>query len=209
MTIDDREVAVAVDDTLGAREIVVKNLGNHLRHVHGVTGATLMGDGSVILILNVPELVRGATRAKSDTGPLPPAKPPVTRRALTVMVVDDSPSVRRVVTSLLANAGWKTVQAKDGLDAFETLPQLAALPDVILLDIEMPRMDGYEFLSTLRKQESYAHVPVAILTSRAGQKHREKAFELGADEYIVKPYRDEALIELLLRLARHPRTVRP
>ncbi|MEW6209633.1 MAG: response regulator, partial [Acidobacteriota bacterium] len=208
MTIDEREVAVSVDDTLGAREIVVKNLGNHLRHVHGVTGATLMGDGSVVLILNVPELVRGATRPKVDTGPLPPIKQPVTRRALTVMVVDDSPSVRRVVTSLLANAGWKTVQAKDGLDAFETLPQLPALPDVILLDIEMPRMDGYEFLSTLRKQEAYSHLPVAILTSRAGQKHREKAFELGADEYIVKPYRDEALLELLLRLVRQQRQVR-
>jgi chemosensory pili system protein ChpA (sensor histidine kinase/response regulator) len=208
MNIDDREVAVAVDDTLGAREIVVKNLGNHLRHVHGVTGATLMGDGSVVLILNVPELVRGATRARMDTGPLPPVKQTVTRRALTVMVVDDSPSVRRVVTSLLQNAGWKTVQAKDGLDAFETLPQLPALPDVILLDIEMPRMDGYEFLSTLRKQEAYSHIPVAILTSRAGQKHREKAFELGADEYIVKPYRDEALLDLLLRLARQQRQVR-
>ncbi len=207
MTIDDREVAVAVDDTLGAREIVVKNLGNHLRQVHGVTGATLMGDGSVILILNVPELVRGATRAKTDTGPLPPMKQQTARRALTVMVIDDSPSVRRVVTSLLQNAGWKTVQAKDGLDAFETLPQLPALPDVILLDIEMPRMDGYEFLSTLRKQEAYSHLPVAILTSRAGQKHREKAFELGADEYIVKPYRDDALIELLSRLARQPRQV--
>ncbi len=207
MTIDDREVAVAVDDTLGAREIVVKNLGNHLRHVHGVTGATLMGDGSVVLILNVPELVRGATRAKADTGPLPPVKQPAARRALTVMVIDDSPSVRRVVTSLLGNAGWRTVQAKDGLDAFEILPQLPALPDVILLDIEMPRMDGYEFLSTLRKQEAYSHLPVAILTSRAGQKHREKAFELGADEYIVKPYRDDALIELLSRLARQPRQV--
>lgn len=207
MTIDDREVAVAVDDTLGAREIVVKNLGNHLRQVHGVTGATLMGDGSVILILNVPELVRGATRAKTDTGPLPPMKQQTARRALTVMVIDDSPSVRRVVTSLLQNAGWKTVQAKDGLDAFETLPQLPALPDVILLDIEMPRMDGYEFLSTLRKQEAYSHLPVAILTSRAGQKHREKAFELGADEYIVKPYRDDALIELLSRLTRQPRQV--
>jgi chemosensory pili system protein ChpA (sensor histidine kinase/response regulator) len=208
MTIDGRQVAIAVDETLGAREIVVKNLGNHLRHVHGVTGATLLGDGSVVLILNVLELVRTASRVKSDTGPLPPIKLPMpARKAFTAMVVDDSPSVRRVVTSLLNNAGWKTVQAKDGLDAFEVLPTLPTLPDVILLDIEMPRMDGYEFLSTLRKHTSYSHVPVAILTSRAGQKHRQKAFELGADEYVVKPYRDEELLNTLARLAREQKEV--
>jgi chemosensory pili system protein ChpA (sensor histidine kinase/response regulator) len=200
LQLDDRQVAILVDETLGGREIVVKNMGNHLRHVRGVTGTTLTGNGSVVLILNMAELVQDVFRPRAQSG-TPLTRPAaVSRRALTVMVVDDSLSVRRVLSNLITSAGWKPALAKDGLDALEILPRLPAAPDVVLLDIEMPRMDGYEFISALRSQRAYHETPVVVLTSRAGQKHRDKAFELGATDYLVKPYQDEALLSLIRRL---------
>lgn len=242
MNIEDYQVAIAVDETLGGREIVVKNLGNHLRQVHGLTGATLLGDGSAVLILNLPELLCDVFRPRAVTfemraetrlpvpAPLPVPKrsthlvastPPVTNapsvtkapsvpnlpapkpaaEPLTIMVVDDSLSVRRVLTNRLTSAGWNPLQAKDGLDALEQLQQMTIPPDLLLVDIEMPRMDGYEFINTLRKQFEYAHLPVIVLTSRAGQKHRDRAFEVGATEYLVKPYQDDVLLSLIRRLA--------
>ena len=208
MNIEGRQVAIAVDETLSKREIVVKNMGNHLRQVHGVTGATLTGNGSVVLILNLVELVREAFRPRTQLVATPAKRATtVSRRTLTVLVVDDSISVRRVLSNLIESAGWKPVLAKDGLDAMEILPQLPAPPDVVLLDIEMPRMDGYELIGALRKQKAYEHTPIVILTSRAGQKHREKAFELGATDYVAKPYQDEALLGLIRQLA-HQSTIR-
>ncbi len=201
-------VAVVVDQLVGGREIVIKNLGAHLKRVPGVTGATLMGDGSAVLILNPAELVgAGFTRAASSTPArkLAPAKPaPRQRRSLNVMIVDDSPSVRRVVSNLMKRADWNAVTAKDGLDAIEQLQRSAVLPDVVLLDIEMPRMDGYELLATLRANEAYRALPVVFITSRANEKHRRKAVELGASGYVVKPYQDEALLALIRKLATEP-----
>jgi chemosensory pili system protein ChpA (sensor histidine kinase/response regulator) len=204
MTIEDRQVAIAVDETLTAREVVVKTLGNHLRQVRGITGASLLGDGSAVLILNLPELVRDAFRPRApqpETKALPRASAPLAApKQLSVLVVDDSLSVRRVLANRVTSVGWKALQARDGLDALELLQHLPVPPDIILLDIEMPRMDGYEFISTLRKQPAYAQLPVIVLTSRAGQKHRERAFEVGATEYLVKPYQDEVLLGLIRRL---------
>ncbi|NOT61029.1 MAG: response regulator, partial [Acidobacteria bacterium] len=208
MNLDDRQFAIAVDETLGGRDVVVKNLGNHIREVRGITGTTLMGDGSAVLILNLPELVRDALRpaarqtVSQTASQRPRVRPPVEQRGpLSVMVVDDSLSVRRVLANRLNAVGWKPIQAKDGLDALEQLQGNPRLPDTILLDIEMPRMDGYEFLSALRKNADYAQIPVVMITSRAGQKHRDRAFEAGANEYLVKPYQDEELLTLIRRLA--------
>jgi len=200
MNIEDRPVAIAVDESLGGREIVVKNLGNHLRQIRGVTGATLLGDGSAVLILNMPELIRDAFQPRMQLLGGRAKTAQTARKTPTIMVVDDSLSVRRVLSNLLAGVGWRPVQAKDGLDALELLMHLPAPPDVVLLDIEMPRMDGYEFISTMRKQKAYDHLPIVVLTSRAGQKHRDKAFEVGATDYVVKPYQDEALLNLIRRL---------
>ena len=113
-----------------------------------------------------------------------------------VMVVDDSPSVRRIATTLLKNAGWEPVAAKDGVEALEILHQ-SSRPEAVLLDVEMPRMDGYEFLSTLRADEAYRDLPVIMITSRAGDKHRRKAMDLGATAYVVKPYQDATLLKML------------
>jgi chemosensory pili system protein ChpA (sensor histidine kinase/response regulator) len=208
MSLEDRHFAIAVDETLGGRDVVVKNLGNHIREVRGITGTTLMGDGSAVLILNLPELIRDSLRpasaltAQSPIIQRPRVRPPVEQRGpLNIMVVDDSLSVRRVLANRLNAVGWKPIQAKDGLDALEQLQASPRLPDTILLDIEMPRMDGYEFLSALRKNPDYAAIPVVMITSRAGQKHRDRAFESGANEYLVKPYQDDQLLSLIRRLA--------
>ncbi len=191
-----KQAALIVDRLLTGREIVVKTLGNHLRRVHGVTGATLMGDGSVVLILNPVDLMS----APAQPAPLPWVAPQKARQAWNVMVVDDSVSVRRVVSNLIRAAGWQPVVAKDGVEALEIMQRSARPPDLILLDIEMPRMDGYELMAALKGQEAYRNVPIVILTSRAGEKHRRKALDLGASEYVVKPYQDEALLGLIRRL---------
>ena len=178
------------------REIVVKNLGNHVRDVHGIAGATVMGDGSVVLIINPGDLLSSA-RTVSPVRTLKTSSAIETvRRTRTVLVVDDSPSVRRIVTTLLRSNGWEPIPAKDGVDALEILNQ-GARPDAILLDVEMPRMDGYEFLSTIRAHEQWERLPVVMVTSRAGDKHRRKALDLGASAYLVKPYQDEFLLRTL------------
>lgn len=202
------QIALVVDQLLTGREIVIKTLGNHLRRVHGVMGATLMGDGSVVLILNPADLVVEAPQeARAWTSLQPPAAR--AREALTVMIVDDSVSVRRVVSNLVKSAGWQPMAAKDGLEALEIIQRSAQPPDLILVDIEMPRMDGYELMTTLRAQEAYRNIPLVILTSRAGEKHRRKARELGASEYIVKPYQDQTLLNIIRQLVRESRGAVP
>lgn len=197
-----RRVAVRVDQLLGGREVVVKSLGQRLRRLPGVSGATLLGDGSVVLILNPDELTRGTVAPTATRGPASFAARSGQR--LTALVVDDSPSVRRVLTTLLGGAGWDVTAAKDGLEALELL-QRGTLPDVMLTDVEMPRMDGYELLATVRSDAALAGLPVAVLTSRSADKHRTKALDLGASAYVVKPFWDEDLLEILARLARNRR----
>jgi chemosensory pili system protein ChpA (sensor histidine kinase/response regulator) len=203
VNLGDRRIAVAVDEIVESRDAVVKTLGGHLRHVQGVTGATLLGDGAVVLILNPADLAREVARpraARSVSSKLAGGHDPYT-----VMVVDDSLSVRHVLSGLVRKAGWNVLQARDGVEALEVLQRAARNPDVILLDIEMPRMDGYELTSTLRGQDGYRDIPIVMLTSRAGDKHRQKAFALGATDYLVKPYQDDVLLERVERLARTSR----
>jgi chemosensory pili system protein ChpA (sensor histidine kinase/response regulator) len=206
LNLGDRHVGLVVEQLLGAREIVIKTLGNHVRRLHGVVGATLMGDGTVVLIVNPPDLVREPVRSPAPlrAQSTPPAGR-AARQSLKVMVVDDSPSVRRVVANLIKSANWSAVAAKDGLEALEILHHAATLPDLILLDVEMPRMDGYELLATLKAQAAFRDIPVVMVTSRAGEKHRHKALDLGADGYVVKPYQDELLLNTIRKLVRASR----
>jgi chemosensory pili system protein ChpA (sensor histidine kinase/response regulator) len=200
-----KRVALQVDRLLGGREVVIKSLGRPHKRLFGVTGATLLGDGSVVLILNPVELVRGAGGPSQAPLPARPAQPARARDNLRVLVVDDSPSVRRVLTMLLTGAGWQTTAAKDGLEALELLHRGGDRPDVVLTDVEMPRMDGYELLATVRREPELAHLPVAVLTSRSADKHRRKALDLGASAYVVKPYQDRNLLDILRQLARSGR----
>lgn len=197
-----REVGLVVDTLLGGREIVLKTLGSHLRRVHGVAGATLLGDGSVVLVVNPSDLVRDEDARPEFKPQAPKAVIPSRNHALNILIVDDSPSVRRVVAQLMQSAGWVPTQAKDGIEALEILNHSAQLPDLILMDVEMPRMDGYELLATVRAQPAWKALPVVMVTSRSGDKHRTKAMELGASAYLVKPYQDELLLRKIRELTR-------
>jgi chemosensory pili system protein ChpA (sensor histidine kinase/response regulator) len=198
--VGESEVALVVDDIVEGREVVIKSLGRHLQRVRGIMGATIFGDGSVVPILNVVDLL-GKHEAEPVVAHVPAAPIAVQRDTLTVMIVDDSPSVRRVMSNLIKGASWTPLTAKDGLDALEMLRSATALPDVVLTDIEMPRMDGYELLAALKANEVLARLPVAMITSRAGDKHRRKAIDNGAADYLTKPYSDEQLLAMVRRMS--------
>jgi len=200
------EQALVVDQLVEAREVVVKNLGSHLRQVHGVAGATLMGDGSVVLILNPDELAQSLRQPRGRRVETAPRRAQL-ERTPTILVIDDSPSVRRVVSQLLLSEGWAVLTARDGLEALEVLYRAKALPDVLMVDVEMPRLDGYEFLATVKGQPAFAEIPVVMLTSRAGLKHRRKAEELGASAYLVKPYQNEELLRTIQTLMPLPNRI--
>jgi len=193
----DQQIALAVEKILSGRDIVVKTLGNHLRQVDGLIGATLTGEGTVVPILDVAWMVGSDSSDRMTSRPTA-AAPKKKRKndTNTVMIVDDSVSVRRVMSNLIRSAGWSLIEAKDGVDALEVLQSSARKPDLFLLDIEMPRMDGYELLSSLRSHDAYRNIPVVMVTSRAGEKHRQKALDLGATDYMIKPYQDEQLLSL-------------
>jgi chemosensory pili system protein ChpA (sensor histidine kinase/response regulator) len=198
--VGESEVALVVDDIVEGREVVIKSLGRHLQRVRGIMGATIFGDGSVVPILNVVDLL-GKHEAEPVVAHVPAAPVKTQRDTLTVMIVDDSPSVRRVMSNLIKGASWTPLTAKDGLDAIEMLRSATALPDVVLTDIEMPRMDGYELLAALKANEVLARLPVAMITSRAGDKHRRKALDNGAADYLTKPYSDDQLLAMVRRMS--------
>ena len=189
----DTPHALAIDEIVRAEEIVIKPLDKFLQNIPEFVGATILGDGSVVPVLDLVHLL-----AHRETKILKePELPPVKIKQTQVMIVDDSPSVRLINSKLIKNAGMMPLIAKDGLEALEQLQIIQELPDVILTDVEMPRMDGYELLASLKKIETLRQIPVIMITSRAGDKHREKAFELGVSEYLTKPYEDTKLIETI------------
>lgn len=197
LNIGDQKVAFAVEQLLEAREVVVKSMGNMLRHVPGIGGATLMGDGSVVLILNPNELIKQNFSREVVSQRLNQNANEPKRKTLNILIVDDSVSVRRILANMVKRNGWTPYEAKDGVEALEQLQSFTKNPDIILLDIEMPRMDGYELTATLRANQAYKDIPIVMITSRAGDKHRQKALSLGATEYLVKPYQEETLLNIV------------
>ncbi len=183
--------ALLTDELLASREIVVKSVGPQLAGIRGIAGATILGDGRIVLILDVAALVRtGAPVVElKKAAPTPGDERPL------ALVVDDSITVRRVTERFLQRNGMRVVTAKDGLDAISALAENT--PDVILLDIEMPRMDGYEFASHVRNDPQVADVPIIMITSRVGDKHRARAIEIGVDDYLGKPYQDSQLLDAI------------
>jgi len=184
----ENSTALLTDSLEGSREIVVKTLGPHITSVPGVTGATILGDGRVIMILDAGTLVRAqhSTSAKAAT----PAA--AEKRQIAALVVDDSITMRRVTQRLLERRGVKVYTARDGLDAITVLQEHNV--DVILLDIEMPRMDGYQFASHVRNDPQRKNLPIIMITSRSGEKHRAKAIEIGVNDYLSKPYQEGQLV---------------
>jgi chemosensory pili system protein ChpA (sensor histidine kinase/response regulator) len=189
----DYSAALLTDEMLASREIVVKSVGPQLASIRGIAGATILGDGRIVLILDINALVRtGAPVVElKKAAPAPVDDRPV------ALVVDDSITVRRVTERFLQRHGVRVITAKDGLDAMSVLEDTK--PSIILLDIEMPRMDGYEFASYVRNDERFADVPIIMITSRVGDKHRARAIELGVNDYLGKPYQDEQLLEAIQR----------
>ncbi|MBY8937406.1 Hpt domain-containing protein [Pseudomonas fluorescens] len=189
---NDRRIAVLVDTMAGTREIVVKSLGAQFAAVQGVSGATILGDGRVVLILDLLAPIRAMQARVAQTPTLPeidsePHKP------LLVMVVDDSVTVRKVTSRLLERHGMNVLTAKDGVDAMLLLEE--HMPDLMLLDIEMPRMDGFEVATQVRNDERLQHLPIIMITSRTGQKHRDRAMAIGVNDYLGKPYQESVLLE--------------
>jgi chemosensory pili system protein ChpA (sensor histidine kinase/response regulator) len=200
-----QRVAVVVDEIVNSRDVVVKTLGTHLRRVQGVWGATLLGDGTVVLILNPVDLIGAAEESVVVRTQAAARGIPGDNEPYTVMIVDDSLSMRHVLSIAVKKAGWTAVPARDGVEALDILQRSTRPPDLVLLDIEMPRMDGFEFLSTVRSQPGRADLPIVMLTSRSGDKHRDKARSLGVTDYMVKPFQEEVLIRNVDRLVRASR----
>ena len=195
----DHPIALQVDSLMGSREIVVKSLGAQFSKVPGVSGATILGDGSVVVILDLPALIRADDgRALSNVSSEVEVAAPVEQRPTLVMVVDDSVTVRKVTTRLLERNGMDVITAKDGVDAIAQLQDHK--PDVMLLDIEMPRMDGFEVASLVRHDENLKDVPICMITSRTGQKHRERAMSIGVNEYLGKPFQEKELLSTIEKL---------
>ena len=196
--------AVTVDSIEGGQDVVVKTLGDHLRSVPGYIGATISGDGTVIPILDPADLCGQETASVMSSSFQRIETMAASRRKL-AMVIDDSLSVRRVTTNLLRLRGWDVLDAKDGVDALEILANAEVPPDVFLCDMEMPRMDGLEFVRRIRTQTEFTKTPVVMVTSRAAEKHRKMAAEAGADEHVVKPFNDDRLMDLITRMVSESR----
>ena len=192
-----QRVAVQVDELRGNQEVVVKNIGAQLSRVVGIAGATVLGDGQVVLILN-PVALASRAPLVSVQNAIPSVVAPVTTAVAalpTVMVVDDSLTVRKITSRLLTREGYQVILAKDGVDALEQL--LEVVPDVVLSDIEMPRMDGFDLVRNIRADKRLAGLPVIMITSRMADKHRNHAFEIGASHYLGKPYNEDELLGLI------------
>jgi len=195
----EHRIALHVDELLGNQEVVVKNIGPQLARLPGIAGATVSASGSVILIINpvaftqriavVRKIAKAVTVEAVRVKPL-------------VMVVDDSLTVRKITTRLLERSGYLVVTAKDGVDALEQLTEIS--PQVMLLDIEMPRMDGFELAKRLRQDSKTKGLPIIMITSRTADKHRNYALELGVNEYLGKPYQEDELLQHIARFVSVP-----
>jgi len=190
--VGDKHFALHVDDLIGRREIVVKPVGMQIGAVRGIAGATILADGRVVLILEMSALVVADSLFKPHQPVVEEVAPAVVDGKKTIMVVDDSITIRKVTERMLKRYGIDVVLAKDGIDATNQLQD--SIPDMMLLDIEMPRMDGFEVASYVRNDERLKDIPIIMITSRTGSKHKEKAMEIGVNQYLGKPFQEEELV---------------
>jgi len=201
-----QRIAIHVDEVLGNQEVVVKNLGPQLARLPGLAGMTVLASGAVVLIYNPVALATvygeqarrfGARRgqAQAPHAGTPETAPGAGPQVPLVLVVDDSITVRRVTQRLLQREGYRVALAADGLQALERLAE--EIPAVVLSDIEMPRMDGFDLARNIRGDQRLKHLPIVMITSRIAEKHRDHARELGVDHYLGKPYSEEELLSLV------------
>jgi chemotaxis protein histidine kinase CheA/CheY-like chemotaxis protein len=200
-------IGLQVDQVIGEQEIVIKQLEGPVPKPTGIAGATVMGDGRVMPIADVLELMDLASgRVRREPTPslwgqaeAEEAIPAADREEPTVLIVDDSITVRELLSMSFNKVGYRVEQARDGQEAWEKLR--AGLPcDLVFCDIEMPRMDGLELLSRLQQDEDLSQIPIAMLTSRGADRHRQMAVDLGASGYFTKPYLEEMLLDAAQRM---------
>ncbi len=200
----DQRVALLVDSVEGIQEIVVKPVGPQIGQVHGISGATILGDGRVILILEMGGLAHyaGDVQIRTEQESAEQKRAAVEDEKNTIMVVDDSITIRRVTARMLNRNGMEPLLAKDGMDAVNALQEKA--PDLILLDIEMPRMDGFELASHVRNDPRLHSTPIIMISSRTGQKHQQRAFDIGVNRFLGKPYQESDLLRNINELLAEP-----
>jgi len=196
---DERYMAIAVDDVKQALELVIRSLGVQFSSIAGVAGATTTADGQAVVALDLNALVHGVGSA--DISSMTPVEEEA--EELLVLVVDDSRTQRMVSTSQFDTLGVETITAENGMVAIDLLNTTHRLPDVILLDVEMPVKDGIQTLREIRKSTRYSHIPVIMVTSRTGTKHRALADEAGCDGYMGKPFNFPVLVEQISQLTGH------
>jgi chemosensory pili system protein ChpA (sensor histidine kinase/response regulator) len=193
-----QRIAVQVDELIGNQEIVVKHIGPQLARVPGVSGATVLGDGRIALIMNPVQLVQ-RTSAASVTPAILHTTAVRAAHAPLVMVVDDSLTVRKITGRLLEREGYRVATAKDGVDALEQMAE--ALPKVLLVDIEMPRMDGFDLARNVRAEPRTQGIPIIFISSRTAEKHRSQAAQIGVNAFLGKPYPESELLQLVAKYA--------
>ena len=192
----EASAALQVETVLGNREIIVKPVGPQFNGVPGISGATMLGDGRVVVVLELAALVRNIgsqTQKQSESRALRMARQEIRQERINIMVIDDSITMRKVTGRILERHNIGVVTAKDGLDAVAMLQ--TQIPDLAILDIEMPRMDGFEVLAHVRNQPNLRDLPIIMVTSRGGDKHRERAMKLGVNDYLTKPYQEDQLMQ--------------
>jgi chemosensory pili system protein ChpA (sensor histidine kinase/response regulator) len=192
----DHRVALQVDQLIGRQEIVIKSVGPQLSAINSISGATILPDGEVALILDLATLIRTshALQKTDEAGKTREVVAPVEKeKPATVLIVDDSITVRKVTQRLLTRHKFESLTAKDGMDALTVM--LEHIPDIILLDVEMPRMDGYELATAVRSDPRLKQIPIIMITSRTGDKHRDRALSIGVNMYMGKPYQEHELLD--------------
>jgi chemosensory pili system protein ChpA (sensor histidine kinase/response regulator) len=207
----NERVALQVDEVVGNREVVIKNIGQQLARMPGISGATVLGSGEIVLILNPVALAQHLASRPDLAAPAGNAEQaaPAALAVVgsTIMVVDDSLTVRRVSQRLLEREGYRVLLAKDGQDALEQMQE--SRPDLMLVDIEMPRMDGFDLTRNVRGDERTRDIPIIMITSRSADKHRNYAMQLGVNAYFGKPFQEPVLLGAIEGLLADQRRVTP
>jgi chemosensory pili system protein ChpA (sensor histidine kinase/response regulator) len=192
-----QRAAFRVPELLGHREIVIKPVGPQISSVPGILGGSITGDGKVVIIIDVGPLVRQALLTGTRPAPLLENIDIRPQKTL-ALVADDSITMRKVTTRVLESHDFEVITARDGVEATELMQE--RVPDLLLLDIEMPRMDGYQVAEHVRADARLRGVPIVMITSRAGKKHRDRGKKAGANAYLSKPYKESELITEVYKL---------
>ncbi len=184
------DCVVQIEQMIDSRDLVVKPLGPYLKKIRGIVGATILGDGSVVPVLDLPELIRTPQEGLIPEADL--ADTGIQRSLPVALIVDDSISARRTLAQIIRDAGYDVRTAKDGLEAAGLMEKKR--PDIVLTDLEMPRMNGFELASHIRANETTVDIPIMMVTSRSTEKHRQLASKMGIDVYLTKPFSEDTLL---------------